>query len=77
MQFDRQRDRFLVRGTQGILRKQVQNVGQQQFLMLLLVMTAQLNDFERPLAPAAVCKSCVTPKSTYSRYASTSPRVGL
>ncbi len=48
-EFDRQRDRFSVRRAQRILREQVQDIGQQEFLMLLLVMTAQLNDFQHPL----------------------------
>ena len=40
---DRDRARILVGGMQRVLREQMQNVGQQQFLMLLFVIAAELD----------------------------------
>src|ERR1700723_2410636 len=45
-ELNRQGDGVFIRGAQWILRKQMQDIGQQQFLVLLFVVTAQFDDAE-------------------------------
>ena len=63
---DRQRPRIPVGRTQGVLRKQMQDVGQQQFLMLLLVIAAEFDQFGDG-GPRSSCMSEPIARSTWSR----------
>ena len=75
----RHRPAIVINRMGRVLRKGMQDVGQQQFLMLLLVMQPDLEDREksqRAVVSSAISISRSTAASTCARYAATSCAFG-